>query len=69
VAIASLIALLLLPATAALIASLIAALASAIVALLALRRLRGITGDVLGAMQQGAEIAFLFGVLAVAAAR
>jgi adenosylcobinamide-GDP ribazoletransferase len=69
VAIAMLIALLLLPAAAALIAGLIAALAGAMVALLALRRLRGVTGDVLGAMQQAAEIAFLLGVVAAAAAR
>jgi adenosylcobinamide-GDP ribazoletransferase len=69
VAIAILIALLLLPAAPALVASLIAALASAMVAFLAVRRLRGITGDVLGAMQQGAEIAFLFSLVAMAAAR
>jgi adenosylcobinamide-GDP ribazoletransferase len=68
-AIAILIALLLLPAAPALIASLIAALASAAVALLAFRCLRGITGDVLGAMQQGAEVAFLFSMVAMAAAR
>ena len=68
-AIAILIALLLLPAAAALIASLIAACAGAMVALLAFRRLRGITGDVLGAMQQAAEIAFLFSLVAMAAAR
>jgi adenosylcobinamide-GDP ribazoletransferase len=68
-AIALLIALLLLPAGLALSASAVAALAGAAVAWLAFRRLGGITGDVLGALQQIAEIAFLFSVVAVAAAR
>lgn len=68
-AIALLIALLLLPVGVAAIASAAAALAGAMVALLALRRVGGITGDVLGAIQQLAEIAFLFGVVAMASAR
>ena len=69
VAIALLIALLLMPAALALTASAVAALAGAAVAWLAFRRLGGITGDVLGALQQLAEIAFLLSVVAMASAR
>jgi adenosylcobinamide-GDP ribazoletransferase len=69
VAIALLIALLLLPPLTLVIASAAAALAGAMVAWLALRRLGGITGDVLGAVQQLAEIAFLFGAVGMASAR
>ncbi len=68
-AIALLIALLLLPAAVAVTASAVAALAGAMVAWLAFRRLGGITGDVLGALQQLAEIAFLLSVVAMASAR
>jgi adenosylcobinamide-GDP ribazoletransferase len=69
VAIALLTALLLLPPAVAVLASAAGALAGAMVAWLALRRLGGITGDVLGAVQQLAEIAFLLGVVAAAGAR
>ena len=48
-------------------ASLVAALAGAAVGLLAWHRLGGVTGDVLGAMQQGAEIAFLLTLVAATA--
>jgi adenosylcobinamide-GDP ribazoletransferase len=68
-AIALLIALLLLPAGIAVTASGAATLAGAMVAWLAFRRLGGITGDVLGAVQQAAEIAFLLSVVALASAR
>jgi adenosylcobinamide-GDP ribazoletransferase len=69
VTIALLIALLLLPPLTLVIASAAAALAGAMVAWLALRRLGGITGDVLGAVQQLAEIAFLFSAVGMASAR
>ena len=69
VAIALLIALLLLPPLVAAIASAAAILAGAMVAWLAFRRLGGITGDVLGGVQQLAEIAFLFSLVATASAR
>jgi len=69
VTIALLIALLLLPPLVATIASAAAALAGAAVAWLAVRRLGGITGDVLGGVQQLAEIGFLLSVVAMAAAR
>ncbi len=64
-AIAILIALLLLPAAVALSAMVLAALAGALVAMLACRQLGGVTGDVLGAIQQFAEIGFVFGVVAM----
>jgi adenosylcobinamide-GDP ribazoletransferase len=69
VAIALLIGLLLLPPPVVVIAGAAAALAGAGIALLARRRLGGMTGDVLGAIQQLAEIGFLFGVVAMASAR
>jgi len=69
VAIALLIGLLLLPPLVAAIASAAAILAGAMVAWLAFRRLGGITGDVLGGVQQLAEIAFLFSLVATASAR
>jgi adenosylcobinamide-GDP ribazoletransferase len=69
VAIALLIALLVLPAAVAVAASAAAALAGAMLAWLAFRRLGGITGDVLGGVQQLAEIAFLLSVVAMASAR
>jgi adenosylcobinamide-GDP ribazoletransferase len=68
-AIALLIALLLLPPLAAVIASAAATLAGTLVAWLAFRRLGGVTGDVLGAIQQLAEIAFLLSLVTVASAR
>ena len=68
-AIALLVALLLLPAPEALLASAVAGAAGAAVAWLALRRLGGITGDVLGAIQQAAEVAFLLALVALAPAR
>jgi adenosylcobinamide-GDP ribazoletransferase len=68
-AIALVIALLLLPPLVAVIASAAAGLAGAIVAWLAFRRLGGITGDVLGGVQQLAEIGFLLAVVASASAR
>jgi adenosylcobinamide-GDP ribazoletransferase len=67
VVIAVLMGLLLLPAGAAVSATLVAALAGTAIVLLAFRRLGGVTGDVLGAAQQGAEIAFLLSLVAVAA--
>jgi len=67
VLVALLILLLLLPAGAAASATLVAALAGAAILLLAYRRLGGVTGDVLGALQQGAEIAFLLSLVAAAA--
>ncbi|MGH6916399.1 MAG: adenosylcobinamide-GDP ribazoletransferase, partial [Geminicoccaceae bacterium] len=69
VTIAILIALVLLPAAVAAGAIAAAALAGAMVAWLAFRRLGGVTGDVLGAIQQLAEIAFLLSVVAMASAR
>jgi adenosylcobinamide-GDP ribazoletransferase len=68
-AIAILIALLLLPPLVVAVASAAAALAGAVVAWLAFRRLGGITGDVLGAVQQVAEVAFLLSVVAMSPAR
>lgn len=69
VTIAILSALVLLPVVVAASASAAAALAGAMVALVAFRRLGGVTGDVLGAIQQLAEIAFLLSVVAMASAR
>jgi adenosylcobinamide-GDP ribazoletransferase len=68
-AIAILTALMLLPPLVAVIAIVVAALAGAMPALMAFRRLGGITGDVLGAIQQVAEIAFLLSLVAMAPAR
>jgi adenosylcobinamide-GDP ribazoletransferase len=68
-AIAILVALVLLPPLVAAIALMLAALAGVMPALLAFRRLGGITGDVLGAIQQIAEIAFLLTLVAMASAR
>jgi adenosylcobinamide-GDP ribazoletransferase len=59
------IALILLPPPAAVVAMLVAALAGALPATAAWRRLGGITGDVLGAVQQAGEIAFLLAVVAL----
>ena len=64
VAIAILLALLLLAPPVAFAAILTATLAACLVALLARQALGGITGDVLGAIQQVAEIAFLLAVVA-----
>jgi adenosylcobinamide-GDP ribazoletransferase len=66
VAIAILVALLLLAPPVAVGAILAATLAACLVTLLARRALGGVTGDVLGAIQQAAEIAFLLGVVAMA---
>jgi adenosylcobinamide-GDP ribazoletransferase len=66
VAIAILVGLLLLAPPVAIGALLAATLAACLVALHARRTLGGITGDVLGAIQQTAEIAFLLGVVAMA---
>jgi adenosylcobinamide-GDP ribazoletransferase len=63
-AIAILMTLILLPPGTGVAAILAATLAGVLVALLAWRQLGGITGDVLGAVQQLAEIAFLFAVTA-----
>lgn len=68
-AIAILIALVLLPPPVAAVAIAAAVLAGAMVAMVAFRTLGGITGDVLGAIQQLAEIAFLLVVVAMASAR
>jgi adenosylcobinamide-GDP ribazoletransferase len=68
-AIAILIVLVLLPPTVAAVAILAAAGAGAMVAMAASRTLGGITGDVLGAIQQLAEIAFLLAVAAMTSAR
>ncbi len=59
------IGLILLPPLPALVAMLFAALAGALLALSAWRRLGGLTGDVLGALQQLGEIAFLLAVVAM----
>jgi adenosylcobinamide-GDP ribazoletransferase len=69
VAIAVLLAMLLLPPAVAAVAMLAAALTGALVAWLALRRLGGITGDVLGALQQLAETVFLLATVAAWPAR
>jgi adenosylcobinamide-GDP ribazoletransferase len=68
-AIAILIVLSLLPPPVAAIAMAAATLAGAMVAMAATRTLGGITGDVLGAIQQVTEIAFLSAVVAMATAR
>jgi adenosylcobinamide-GDP ribazoletransferase len=68
-AIAILVALMLLPPLVAVTAIVVAALAGAMLAMLAFRRLGGITGDGLGAIQQLAEIAFLLTLVAMASAR
>ena len=62
--IALLIALLVIDAGTALVASLVAAGAGGALAALARRQIGGVTGDVLGAMQQLAEIGFLLTVVA-----
>lgn len=62
--IATLLAFLLLPSLAAAIALLVAAAAGGVVGLLAQRQIGGLTGDVLGAVQQMAEIAFLLVLIA-----
>jgi adenosylcobinamide-GDP ribazoletransferase len=59
------IGLILLPPLAAAAAMVVAALAGALPAMAAWRRLGGITGDVLGAVQQAGEIAFLLAVVAL----
>ena len=59
------IGLILLPPLIALVAALCAALVGALVALSAWRRLGGLTGDVLGALQQLSEIGFLLAVVAL----
>jgi adenosylcobinamide-GDP ribazoletransferase len=68
-AIAILIVQSLLPPPDAAIAMAAATLAGAMVAMAATRTLGGITGDVLGAIQQVTEIAFLSAVVAMATAR
>jgi len=57
--------LILLPPVPALVAMLFAALAGALLALSAWRRLGGLTGDALGALQQLTEIGFLLAVVAM----
>ncbi len=64
--VAGLIALLVLDAVSAIAALLAAAGAALAMAVLARRQIGGLTGDVLGAMQQLAEIGFLLGVVALA---
>lgn len=64
--IAALLALLVLPPAPALLALALALAAAAAVARLARRRIGGLTGDVLGAMQQLAEIAVLLALVAAA---
>jgi adenosylcobinamide-GDP ribazoletransferase len=68
-AIAILVALVLLPPLVAAIAAMVAALAGVMLAMLAFRRLGGITGDVLGAIQQIGEITFLLTLVALGPAR
>ena len=62
--VATLLAFLLLPPLAAMTALLMAAAAGGVVGLLAQRQIGGLTGDVLGAIQQMAEIAFLLVLIA-----
>jgi adenosylcobinamide-GDP ribazoletransferase len=64
-AIAIAIAVILLPPLLAASAIVVATLAGGLLALSAWRRLGGITGDVLGAIQQLTEIVFLFAVVAM----